>query len=191
MQWYAVNTKPYQEHQAALNLKSHGVEIFCPQIRQKKLIRRREQTVIGPLFPGYLFARFNMNAQFRAVTYARGVRKIVTFGTIPAIVDDEIIESIRTRLHDGYLTVPLPPFKQGQIVRIEAGPLHGLEAIFERQMGDHQRAVLLLQTLAYQARVVVPLQQVVNVESIGSFKGYQTCRVESVRPYPFVWSEKY
>jgi transcriptional antiterminator RfaH len=169
MHWYAVNTKPSQESQAVLNLESLGIEVFCPRIKQKKTIRRRERTVIGPLFPGYLFAKFNMATQYRGVMFSRGVRNIVMFGSFHAVIDEETIESIKARLCNGCLTVPEPSFKQGQVVRIETGPLHGLEAVFERQMSDRQRAVLLLRALAYQARVVVPLQQVVNGENFARF----------------------
>src|SRR6266571_9326945 len=98
MKWYAVNTKSHQELFAALNLQRLGVETFYPQLKQSKVIRRRRRTMIGPLFPGYLFARFSVDTQYRAVTYANGVREIVQFGAIPASVDDEIIEAIRARL---------------------------------------------------------------------------------------------
>ncbi len=48
-------------------------------------------------------------------------------------------------------------------MRIQDGPLQGLEAIFEREMGDRQRVALLLQSVSYQARVVVRVDQVVNL----------------------------
>ena len=138
------------------------METFCPRIKQRKVIRRKEQTVISALFPRYLFARLNLQTQYRAVAYARGVRSLVAFGFLPVAVDKSIIEGIRSRLEDGYLAFKAPSFMPGQVVRIQAGLLQGLEAIFERQMNDQQRAVLLLRTLSYQARVVVPLEQVVN-----------------------------
>lgn len=163
MEWYAVSTQPHKEALAERNLKSLGVETFAPRIRQEKVIRRRWQTVIRPLFAGYLFARFSIGTHYRAVNYARGVRGVVTFGSVPGRVDDAIIESIRSRLHDGCVLVRLPTFTLGQSVRIEAGPLEGLEAIFERETSDHQRVVLLLKTLSYQARVAVAPKHVVGL----------------------------
>lgn len=160
MNWYAVSTKPRQEDLAELNLQRLGVETFCPQLKQTKLIRRKRQTVTGPLFPGYLFTRFNLDTHYRAVNYARGVRKLVAFGPVPVVVDDEIIEAIRSRLDDGYMTVPVSSFTPGQVVRIHEGPFEGFEAVFEREMSDHQRVVLLLQALSYQARVVVDIENV-------------------------------
>ncbi|MGH7229504.1 MAG: transcription termination/antitermination protein NusG [Nitrospiraceae bacterium] len=163
MNWYAVNVKPHQEQLAELNLRRVGVETFCPFVKQRKTIRRRQRISTSPLFPGYLFARFRLQDQYRAVLYARGVRKIVAFGPTPATVDEEMIAAIRSRLQDGYVTVPTSTFRPGQIVRIQEGPLHGLEAIFEREMPGYQRAVLLLRALSFQARVTVDVAHIVNL----------------------------
>jgi len=162
MHWYAVRTKPNQERQAELSVQRLGVETFYPQMKQRRVIRRREQMIIGSLFPGYLFARLNLAVHYRAAKYANGVLDLVAFGSIPAIVDEEIIEGIRARLQDGCLAVPAVSFTPGAVVRIHAGHLQGLEAVFEREMSDHERVVLLLRTLTYQARVVLPVEQVVN-----------------------------
>ncbi len=163
MHWYAVNTKPHQERLAELNVKRLGVDTLCPWVRQRKTVRRRWQTVIAPLFPGYFFARCDLDRDYRGVTYATGVRSLVTFGASPAVVSEEIIQGIRSRLHEGSTSCPAPSLKVGDQVHIRDGPLEGLEAVFERQIGDRQRVVLLLRTLAYQARVIVPVEQVVNL----------------------------
>src|SRR5688572_10077367 len=114
MNWYAVNTKAHQEHQAEANLLRLGLETFCPQLKQSRVVRRVRKTVIIPLFQGYLFAKFHIGTHFRGVTYARGVRKIVAFGSTPATVDEELIQAIRNRLLDGYVAVPDQVLKPGQ-----------------------------------------------------------------------------
>jgi transcriptional antiterminator RfaH len=163
MQWYAINTKPRQERISELNLKRLGIETFSPELRQIKLIRRKRRAVISPLFPGYLFARFVPDLHFRAVNFACGVQRVVTFGKIPAAVDEEMIDSIKSRFQEGYVILPRTSFTPGQSVQIRGGPLQGLEAIFEREMPDQQRVVLLLQTLSYRARVVMDLEQVAGL----------------------------
>jgi len=50
----------------------------------------------------------------------------------------------------------------GQVVRIQEGPLRGVEAVFERHIPEYQRAVLLLRAISYQAKVVVDLEDIVN-----------------------------
>ena len=92
-----------------------------------------------------------------------GGKKIVAFGSDPAVVDEEMIDGIRSRLQDQCVTRPMLSYFPGQAVRIQQGPLNGLEAVFEREMKGGQRAVLMLKALSYQARLVVDLQGVVNL----------------------------
>ncbi|GIW54475.1 MAG: transcription antitermination protein RfaH [Nitrospiraceae bacterium] len=162
-QWYALSVKPNQERLAEFNLKRLGLETLCPLLKQEKVIRRQRKTVVGPLFPGYIFARFSLTRYYRAVTYARGVKHIVTFGLTPAVVDDQLIEELKGRLENGCLVCVRHELRPGQVVRIKHGPLGGLEAVFERELSDQQRVVLLLKALAYQARVVVDLDALTDM----------------------------
>lgn len=161
--WYAVHTKPHSETVAQSNLESLGIEVFLPLFREHKGGRGRSHPVRSPLFPGYLFARVDMLAQYRTVTYARGVRRIVAFGSVPAVVDDGIVSSIQRQTIDGVIELSEGRLTPGQIVRIHDGLLHGLEAVFEKKMSGTRRAVLLLKTLSYQARVIVETQHVANL----------------------------
>jgi transcriptional antiterminator RfaH len=160
MHWYAVSTKPHQEKQVELHITQCGIECFLPLLKQRKIIRRTRKTVINPLFPGYLFARFDLDKHYRAVSYATGVRKIVEFGEGPVELDARMIDAIKERLDDGYVTLmPVHPMR-GQVVRINSGPLAGLEAVFVREMTDRNRAIVLLNTLGFHARLTLNCDQV-------------------------------
>jgi len=163
MNWYAIHTQPHQETLSESSLQRLGIETFFPRIKQRKIIRRVARTITAPLFPGYLFARFNMDTNYRAVNYARGVRRIVSFGPAPAMVDESIIESIKARLQDDGATLQGPIFSPGQTVRIQGGMFEGLEAVFERELSDRQRAMVLLQVLSGQTRLIVDMAQVANL----------------------------
>jgi len=161
MEWYLVQSKPRQEHVAALNVQRLGVESFCPRIKQSKIVRWKKQVVIETLFPGYLFALFDRGSQFRTVNFALGVARVITFGGVPARVDEEIINSIKTRIHDSWMNVePKASFKSGQKVQITEGPFCGLEAVFEQQLSGTQRVALLLQAVSYHARVIIERRHV-------------------------------
>jgi transcriptional antiterminator RfaH len=162
MFWHAVKCKPHQERVAELHLKRTGIITFYPQIKEPKIVRRRRQICINALFPGYLFAQFNVEHDYRLVIYSRGVHGVVSFGLTPAVVDEELIQAIKDRLCNGYVTIPEAAFTPGQVVRIQEGPLRGMEAVFERQIPEYQRAVLLLRAISYQAKVVVDLEDIVN-----------------------------
>ena len=160
MHWYTVSTKPHQERQAELHIKQCGIECFLPLLKTSKIIRRTRKTVINPLFPGYLFAQFELERHYRAVSYATGVRKIVEFGAGPVELDVIIIDAIKERLNDGYVTPQSERFKMGQIVHIKDGPLTGFEAVFMREMTDRNRVLLLLNTLGLHAKLTLNIDQV-------------------------------
>lgn len=164
LKWFVVHSKARAEKIACVSLERLGVETLCPYLIQKKVIRRKSCMQTVPLFPGYFFAKFDPEVEFRAVQYATGVRGIVCFGKELARVDTTLICAIKERIHQGFITVTKSrSFQPGQKVRIHHGPFQGLEAVFECEMSDQQRVALLLKTVAYQARVVVPLDQVTGV----------------------------
>jgi len=160
--WYAVHTKPNRENFAELNLQRLGIETFCPRFQQERIIRRNRKTVTRPLFPGYFFARFNLSQHYRMVAFAHGVKSLVAFGSFPVKVEEEIIGSIKIRCKDGYVIIKNSSFVEGQVVRIQQGPLQGFEAVFQQELPDHQRAMLLLRTISFHARVTVDLGHVVG-----------------------------
>ena len=155
--WYLIHAKNRQENTAERNLQHLGVETFCPRFKQIKANRCKAQAEGKiPLFPGYLFVRVDMSTEFRKVTYAHGVLRVVKFGTAPALVAEEIIHSIRAREDDGLVVLsPSSSLKPGQNVLIDKGPFQGFEAIFEQELNGINRVALLLKTVAYQGRIVV------------------------------------
>jgi transcriptional antiterminator RfaH len=161
--WYAVNTKTRSEAIACASLERHGVEVFLPMLRERKVDGGKFFSTTSPLFPRYLFAKFDVSSQLRAVTYARGVKNIVTFGSGPSMVDESIIRAIQSQATNGAVEISECRFSPGQIVRIEDGPLCGLEAVFEKKLDGTNRAVLLLKAISFQARVSIEYQHVANM----------------------------
>ena len=161
--WYLIRTKGHQEKTANISLQHLGVETFFPNMRKVKIVPRLKQTVICPLFPGYLFCWFNWSTDYRKVKYAHGVWDVVTFGSKPAIVDEATIELIRSRMTNGFVSPSSTNFHQGQEVRIEGGPFHGLEAVFDMDLSGTQRVALLLKTVVYHARIIIDRNQVVKL----------------------------
>ena len=79
------------------------------------------------------------------------------------MVDESIIHAIRSQLTEGVIKLSENRFSPGQIVRIQDGPLCGLEAVFERKLDGTSRAVLLLKAISFQARVVLESRFVANM----------------------------
>ena len=64
MHWYAVSVKPHHETHAQRSLQRLELETFCPQLKRARIVRRKHETTITPLFPGYLFARFHFQKDY-------------------------------------------------------------------------------------------------------------------------------
>jgi transcriptional antiterminator RfaH len=154
--WYLIHSKARQEDVAELNLRLLGVETFCPRLRDLESTESKGHSEGEVLFPGYFFVRVDMKTGYRKVNFAHGVLRVVRFGAAPAVVEEEIIDSIRERIHNGFV---LPPssssLESGQIVRIQKGPFHGFEAIFEQELNGTQRVALLMKTVAFQGRMIL------------------------------------
>lgn len=160
-EWYVVRTKPHQEDVAQLSLLRGSIEVMCPRIQERRVIRRKVQQVASPLFPGYIFAKC-LRTELRMVQYARGVQDLVSFGSGPAVVSQEIVDEISQRLERRMVVRATHRFIPGDVVRIQDGPLFGLEAVFDRELIGQERAMLLMRMLACQVRVVLDLKSIVN-----------------------------
>ncbi|HEY5703940.1 MAG TPA: transcription termination/antitermination NusG family protein [Terrimicrobiaceae bacterium] len=156
MQWFAIQAHPCAEAAAEFNLRSLSIETLLPVVRRPvRHATRRPRLVARALFPGYLFARFCAADSLRAVTYSRGVVRVVGAGDHPIPVEDAIIADIRTRIGaDGCVELIERGLGANDRVRITSGPLAGWSGVFERGLSDSQRVVILIEALK-QGRVVI------------------------------------
>ena len=157
--WYAVQTKPQEELRATHNLNNWSVETFAPTWRQHQYNRLRGNisSTLRPLFPGYIFARFDVLKSLRKINNTRGVLRVVSFGNRPVPIHEEIIEFIRARVKDGVVEMD-DHFQAGDRVRIKEGPLAGLVGIFQRNAGSNDRVSVLMTTIKYQSHVTIDRQ---------------------------------
>jgi transcription antitermination factor NusG len=103
-------------------------------------------TIEEPLFPGYVFGRFGTAERVQVLRCA-GVSKIVGFGKTPAPVPDDEIESIHKLLESRVALSPYPSIPVGARVRIEQGPLAGVEGVVVRAEDGKCRLVVSVELL--------------------------------------------
>lgn len=160
--WYCVRTKPQSEHVAASQVRqSLGIETFCPRIRYHKTTRRGKVLFHQAMFPCYLFVRFDLATQLRAVTYARGVTDVVRFGNQIPTVDPELIEFLRQEVgpsESKYVETEIAP---GVEVEIASGPFRSMKAIVQVYMPAKDRIRVLLEVLGRPVMAEVSVSQVV------------------------------
>jgi transcriptional antiterminator RfaH len=153
MKWYVIYTKPKQEDRVEESLTRASVEVFNPKLRRKKPSRSKYNRITRPLFPNYLFAKFDPSRQYHMIKYMRGVSSIVGNRGSPWPVSEEMIDIIKSRMNDEGLIVINPDIKVGDRVEITEGPFRGFIGIFEREMKDSERIIVLLNTIEYRASI--------------------------------------
>ncbi len=164
--WYAIHTKPNQENRASENLSAWGVETFAPRLRKPNFGQSGASVVhtVEPLFRSYIFARFDAGKMTHKVRLTRGVRNVVSCGGEPTRIDDEIIHLIQSRVEDGFVRMG-EDLKCGDNVVIKDGPLQGLSGIFEWNLKDADRVMILLTTISFQAHMVVEKERLKKVSN--------------------------
>jgi transcriptional antiterminator RfaH len=163
--WYVVHTQPRREHVAEANLRAVCPRLLCPRYRRRGILHGYVREIVRPLFPNYLFAAFDAGKDFRAVHYAHGVRGVIAFGGELAVVPPELLVSIETHMQNGYVVLAPPALEPGQRVEIVAGSFQGYTGIFQEGLKGAERVTILLDTLKYQARVVLDRAAVAPIVS--------------------------
>ncbi|MBZ5526377.1 MAG: UpxY family transcription antiterminator [Acidobacteriia bacterium] len=144
--WFALHVRTRFESAVAVHLQGKGYEFFLPMYVEKRRWSDRMQEIEQPLFPGYVFCRFDPQARL-PILVTPGVIGVVGVGKTPIAIADEEIAGIQTVVNSGLPSQPWPFLQIGERVQIGSGPLHGLTGILEEIKGRHRLilAVTLLQ----------------------------------------------
>lgn len=161
--WYTIYTKPKAEESVSQMLNQNGIEVYNPKLKITKFLRNRYLEVIEPLFPCYLFARFEPDKYLWMITYTRGVRKVVGGRNEPWPVAEEVIDFIRCHEKDGFVARRGEDIREGDLVKISEGPLAGLTGIFKKVIKGTERVILLLNAIEYQARAIIERASLVKI----------------------------
>ena len=93
--WFCVKSKPRQEAVAARHLRSLGpVELVFPRVRRTRRGHDKNREVVEPLFPGYLFLRYDPAELNGSVRSTRGVLHLVAKNGQPVEVDQKVIDEL-------------------------------------------------------------------------------------------------
>lgn len=162
IRWYAAFTQPQAESGAAQQLRNQGFEVFLPLCRRVRRHARRNETVLRPLFPRYLFVAIDPERQrWRSVNGTRGVIRLVCQGDAPAVVPPGVVERLQVRSGvDSVVPLDaLTALEQGQELLVTAGPFAGHTGRYESFTAD-QRVMLLLHLLGRDVEIAVSLLDV-------------------------------
>jgi transcription antitermination factor NusG len=119
-------------------LGSKGYQTLLPTCTRHQ--PRNGQEIRVPLFPGYVFCRFDGQKRL-PILITPGVIALVGRGRIPVPVEPFEINAIQTMVSSGFPLAPWPYLEVGQKVRIEDHALRGLEGILIGFKGSHRIVV--------------------------------------------------
>lgn len=156
MHWYLLHTKPRQEKCALENLERQGYPCYLPKIPSEKLRQGLLTVLIEPLFPRYLFISLGQGTSAKSwapIRSTKGVSRLVSFGSEPAKVSDELIELLQAQ-EKLVRSEPKRLFKAGERVALIEAPFASIEGVY--QIAESERRVLvLIEILSKQVSVRV------------------------------------
>jgi transcription antitermination factor NusG len=158
--WYAVNSKPQKEVFAQFHLSLKGVESFFPRVQLPEFARKR-RTVVA-LFPNYFFVRIDLASEYDYVRWAPGVKSLVSFGGVPAQLDDRSADYLMGQANPEGIIAAHSDLQVGKQVQICAGPFEGVLGVVQRTPDARGRVRLLMQLLSRQMSIEVPAHLVAS-----------------------------
>ena len=151
--WYALRVRSRFENTVATHLRGRGYEPLLPLYKSQRRWSDRSKEIELPLFPGYVICKFNPLNRLPILSIP-GIVHVVGIGRTPVPIDESEIAAIQAAVKSGLPSQPWPFLQVGQRVRIEYGPLCGLEGILSGFRG-HQRLVLSVTLLQRSIAVQV------------------------------------
>lgn len=145
--FYAVKVRSRAEETVAQALRNKKYEVLLPSYTVLRRYSDRLRKASCALFPGYVFVRMDPEHMLNLVS-TDGVKYVVRSASgLFSLSEDETktIEAL-CRVQVESSLAPCAYLRVGQKVRIEAGPLAGLEGVLTR-VRNVQRIIVNVETL--------------------------------------------
>jgi transcription antitermination factor NusG len=126
--WFALYIRQRLREKCEEYLQSRSYDIFSPVRTEIHRWSDRNKAIDVPLFPGYLFCRFDPQKS-APILATPGVSGIINSGGKFLEVNPEQLENVRKSLDSGLPIEVVPDFVRGQRVRIISGAMAGIEGV--------------------------------------------------------------
>ena len=173
--WFAVHVKSRSEKAIASMAQNKGYRHFLPTYKARRRWSDRIQPVELPLFPGYLFCHLAGESRLPLLK-TPGVLGFVGVGKMPLPIDDTEIAAIQATVESDLFAEPCPFMSFGQRVRLDEGPLAGLEGYYVEDRKQH-RIVVSVTLLQRSVRVDIERDWVRPLKNEKLRFGPASCKV--------------
>lgn len=162
--WYVVKTARFREEYVTRQLTEFmGADVYFPVAKIPRSQLRKGQPHFEALFPGYVFARFDLQRHLLGFRRIRGVNSLVSFDGHPACVPGAVISELRRKERGrGYINlhVAAETLSPSCPVSVTDGPFRGYRGLFLRYSESPERVRILLDALQSPVILEVPLKAV-------------------------------
>lgn len=158
--WYFIQFKANSHNIAERNLNRQGFKTFLPVQDYTRKCGTKFLTSIKPLFPGYMFIRFDFKtAPWHKINNTIGVCRLICQNGIPKSVPSDVVSALISRC-DGYGRL-LPPtgLEIGDSVEFQSGALANFIATVET-IDRNKRIWVLMDIMGQSTRVQVASEQI-------------------------------
>lgn len=181
--WYALHVRSRFEKLVLTQLEGKGYEAFLPTYTSIRRWSDRTKSASLPLFPNYVFCRFDVHARL-PILVTPGVHFVVSTGKTPTPVEDEEIAALHHLVSARVSPQPWPYIVEGEGVQVVDGPLTGLKGIVLRTKGCDRLIVsvsLLMRSVAVEIdrRHIEPLPSTLQARRDREMRRYMTGRESS------------
>jgi transcription elongation factor/antiterminator RfaH len=154
--WYVAHTLPQGEIQAERQLANQGYRSFLPRYWKNRRHARKVETISAPLFSRYLFVIIDRERdRWRSINGTLGVDRLLMVGREPQPVPDGVVETlIEAADSEGNIQFEFD-LKEGQSVRVTAGPFADFVGELEH-LDEKGRVRVLLEIMGGRIRVALP-----------------------------------
>lgn len=168
VRWYVVQVKPCMEKTATANLKELKIKTFYPVYVQTKKIKGKMVSELLPLFPSYIFVRFDIdrNKNWRKIKNTKGIEKIIgcTEFFIPPLPKGFVEQLISTTGKNGVMVLEkavakIIEYNPGDKVQLKDPRYNGLVGTYCN--GTKERITVLLTLLSRPTMVQLKKDAVV------------------------------
>ena len=144
--WYACRTRSRAEKKVDGRLAGAGFETYLPLLERRRQWADRMKRVPFPLFPGYVFARFDLT-RLHDILVTPGLVTVVRVSGYPTPVREGELDSVRILVEGanqtGVLPTPSDYLEPGQEVVVTDGPFQGMRCTLLELRGATRVAVRL------------------------------------------------
>ena len=155
-EWFILQFKSNSHHQAKKNLNQQGFETFLPLHDTTSRKLSRFIITSKPLFPGYMFIRFNKaESEWHKINNTYGVSRLITFNSVLRSIPTSFVDSLMKRYDLSGKLLPIQKLKKGDQVTVLTGPFANFIATVEKYEAD-QRIWIIMDLMGRKTKIQTP-----------------------------------